>query len=156
MTADEFLNIVRGCRGDIVRAIETGAQWEIYAQAFIAMALQRSANGVAREVPYGVGNASADLVFSHAGQRYVVEIKVESAHHIDDFAGRSLAVALQADVTKIRGFPNVEHRWVLCIAYGVRARAILRDASAHGFFAAFHDDGTLAIAVIDAASGQWA
>ncbi len=125
MNNNDLANAIIVDRLRIVRAITTGAAWEIWMQVELAILLIERGLSVAREVPYPAPNASLslDLLAEDSAGRYAIELKVESATN----AGTRLLTAAVADMTKIQKYPapHPGARWVIAIGYSSAARKAL-------------------------------
>jgi len=124
MNEKDLVNLVLGDHERIATAVSAGAAWEIWMQVELLMLLQAQRVQCAREVPYPSSAQKADILASHNGVNYVIELKVESATN----AGPGIAVAVSADIQKLkRGrWPTGYALWVCAIAYSVTGREALK------------------------------
>jgi hypothetical protein len=150
MNEREFLNLILHCTKAYSSAVQTGAQWEIAAQVFISMELQKMYGVIGREIKYPDSDRKAvDLCFQINQVTYAVEIKVESANTAGQFAGVSLNAALNEDTEKIRNFnlPGAI-KWVVVIAYSGAAKANLRTMNTQGRFTAIDEEGAFVAGIL--------
>jgi hypothetical protein len=132
MTEEEFLNIVlqgagRGCYKE---GYESHAQWEIHAQVVIS-AFLKSGYGIqdVREMIYPGSKEHCDFGFTHNGETYAVEMKVEN--YDGKFGGLHLTQATISDVNKLHGF-NADNLWMLIIARSENAKKGLIEVAERG------------------------
>ncbi|MBB3639809.1 hypothetical protein [Variovorax atrisoli] len=127
MTPTELLNALTPLAARLASYISTGAQYEVTAQAEMALQILAHFNVMGREIPYPGSQKTCDLAYVHQGEQYWVELKVESAHHAGTYAGKpSMDAAIMSDITKLRTLaPAGSKRWMIVVAYSVEGRARL-------------------------------
>lgn len=83
-----------------IKAVSTGAQWEVWLQVALSEVLQDWYGVLGRELRLSTGE-SVDIAFSYKGEYYFVELKVESATNAGQFAGTTCTKAVEKDLAKL-------------------------------------------------------
>lgn len=99
---EHIIRAAHSLEGDIIDAISTGAQWEVWLQVALAGVLRKWYGAMGRELRLPSGK-SVDLAFTYRSEYYFIELKVESATNAGQFAGVSCSKAVDEDLTKLAG-----------------------------------------------------
>ncbi len=133
MTADELLNFFKSKAPQTVNAISTGAGWEIWLQTELILALRDANLGYsgARELPYPSpwSKSRLDIGIGHNQEYYAIEMKVESAFKAKPFLSRILKDVTKIGYYSIQGSQVKLTKYVVGIAYGVAAKAQMKQYS---------------------------
>lgn len=132
MTPQEFLSLIdQTLRTD---GPASGAAWEINAQVDIWNKLITSGFSAQREMLYpGSKFDRVDFAFSDRSTAalHFVELKVEGATTIRQFAGKPMDTAVTTDIEKLKKFDPASllgdghtsaNRWVVAVAWSPRAK----------------------------------
>jgi hypothetical protein len=133
MTEKDFLNVVlQGAgRGCFAEGYNSNGQWEIHAQVVIATFLNSGYQiKNVRELAYPGSKEHCDFGFTHNGETYAVELKVENKKD-GKFGGFSLMQAMVSDTNKLHAF-DADNLWILIIARSAEAKNKLTEAAERG------------------------
>jgi hypothetical protein len=113
----------------IQSVIETGAQWEIWLQAELAIALREKYHVMGRELPVFGTRETVDIGFTLNNVVHAIELKVEGATTSNKFAGVSLGAGVGADIEKLErldvdGLPC--KKWACCVAWSPKGKESLQ------------------------------
>ncbi len=125
MNASDLTDLILNLSDRIVRAVTTGADWEIWLQVEIALALEEKGITVTREVKYPSNfNWQLDFLVGVGLDLCAIELKVQSA------LGRALELwsGIDSDLTKLDNF-NLQNmkinKWAVGVAHNKEGQEAL-------------------------------
>ncbi len=156
MKEKEFLNLVLQLAEQFTMGVNSGAQWEIYAQVVICGKIMSTFGVQGRELNYPGSKESVDIAFALQGIPYLIELKVESATNAGQFAGRALTTAMSDDMNKLKSF-DMENakRWMLCIAYSASSKEKLKELDRKKMLTALDEEAPFIAAIVNVDEIAW-